>query len=63
MVEGALPDHETDFGGMNKVAIKLGVSPETIRRWKRRSKIEAGVRPWISWEVNQENKWLKQENI
>jgi len=32
MVEESLPEHETEFAAMKKVATKLGVSPEAIRR-------------------------------
>ncbi len=35
IVEESLPEHETEFAAMKKVATKLGVSPEAIRRWKR----------------------------
>jgi len=31
MVEESLPEHETEFAAMKKVATKLGISPEAIQ--------------------------------
>ena len=35
LVEETLPDQKCEFAAMKKVATKLGVSPEAIRRPKR----------------------------
>lgn len=63
MVEESLPEHETEFAAMKKVATKLGISPEAIRRWKRQSEVDSGLRPGISSEASEEIKRLKRENL
>ena len=62
MVEESLPEHETEFAAMKKVASKLGVSPEAIRRWKRQEEIDSGQRQGVSSEAGEEIKRLKREN-
>ena len=63
MVEESLPEHETEFAAVKKVATKLGISPEAIRRWKRQSEVDSGLRPGISSEASEEIKRLKRENL
>lgn len=63
MVEESLPEHETEFAAMKKVATKLGISPEAIRRWKRQSEVDSGLRPGISSEASEEIKRLRRENL
>ena len=63
MVEESLPEHETEFAAMKKVATKLGISPEAIRRCKRQSEVDSGLRPGISSEASEEIKRLRRENL
>lgn len=63
MVEESLPEHETEFAAMKKVATKLGISPEAIRRWKRQSEVDSGLRPGISSEASEEINRLRRENL
>jgi transposase len=44
MVEEALPDHATEFEAITKVASRLGVSPEELRRWRCQEDVNAGPR-------------------
>ena len=62
MVEESLPEHETEFAAMKKVATKLGISPEAISRWKRQEEIDSGQRQGVSSEAGEEIKRLKREN-
>ena len=62
MVEGALPDHATEFEAIKKVASRLGVSPEAVRRWRRQEEVNAGLRPGVSSDEHAEIKRLKREN-
>ena len=62
MVEEALPDHATEFEAIKKVASRLGVSPEAVRRWRRQEEINAGLRPGVSSDEHAEIKHLKREN-
>jgi transposase len=62
MVEESLPEHETEFAAMKKVATKLGISPEAIRRWKRQSEVDSGLRPGLSSQEHDEVRRLRREN-
>lgn len=62
MLEEALPDHETEYAAIRHVGAKLGVGPETLRKWRRRSEIDAGVRRGASSDELAEIKRLKREN-
>jgi transposase len=61
-VEESLPEHETEFAAMKKVATKLGISPEAIRRWKRQSEVDSGLRPGLSSLEHDEVRRLRREN-
>ena len=62
MVEESLPEHETEFAAMKKVATKLGISPEAIRRWKRQNEVDSGLRPGLSSQEHDEVRRLRREN-
>jgi transposase len=62
MVEESLPERETEFAAMKKVATKLGISPEAIRRWKRQSEVDSGLRPGLSSQEHDEIRRLRREN-
>jgi transposase len=62
MVEESLPEHETEFAAMKKAATKLGISPEAIRRWKRQSEVDSGLRPGLSAQEHDEIRRLRREN-
>ena len=62
MVEEALPDHATEFEAIKKVASRLGVNPEAVRRWRRQEVVNAGLRPGVSSDEHAEIKRLKREN-
>jgi transposase len=62
MLEEALPGHETEYAAIRHVGAKLGVGPETLRKWKRRSEIDSGVRPGVTSDEHAEIKRLKREN-
>ena len=62
MVEESLPEHETEFAAMKKVATKLGISPEAIRRWKRQSEADSGLRHGLSAQKHDEIRRLRREN-
>jgi len=62
MLEEALPDHETEYAAIRHVGVKLGVGPETLRKWRRRAEIDAGTRPGVTSDELAEIKRLKREN-
>lgn len=62
MLEEAIPEHETEYAAIRHVGAKLGVGPETLRKWRRRYEVDAGVRPGVSSVELAEIKRLKREN-
>ena len=62
LVEEALPDHATEYETIRKVAGRLGVSVEGLRRWRRQAEIDSGARPGTTSADNAEIKRLKREN-
>jgi transposase len=62
MLEEALPEHETEYAAIRHVGAKLGVGPETLRKWRRRAEVDAGTRPGVTSDEHAEIKRLKREN-
>ena len=62
LVDEALPDHATEFEAIKKVASRLGISTEALRRWRRQAEIHSGARPGATSAEHAEIKRLKREN-
>lgn len=62
MFEESMPEHETEYSAIRHVSTKLGVGPETLRKWRRRAEVDSGARPGVSSEEQAEIKRLKREN-
>ena len=59
----------TTIGGVDEVAGKIGVPPETLRNWMKQHAIDAGVRPGVTTddkariaELERENRELRRAN-
>lgn len=61
LVTESREDHETEWAGIQIVASRLNVGAETLRKWMRRSEIDAGVRPGVSTADQAEIRRLKKE--
>lgn len=62
MLEEAIPEHETEYAAIRHVGSKLGVGPETLRKWRRLAEVDAGTRPGTTSDELAEIKRLKREN-
>jgi transposase len=62
MLEESVPEHDTEWAAITHVASRLGVGPETLRKWRRRQEIDAGERPGRTSEELAEIRVLKREN-
>ena len=61
LVTESREDHETEWAAIQIVASRLNVGAETLRKWMRRSEINAGIRPGVSESENAEIRRLKKE--
>jgi transposase len=52
----------SEFEAIKSVASKLGISEESVRRWRRKAQIDAGERPGMSSSEHAEIRKLKREN-
>ncbi|HET7385027.1 MAG TPA: transposase [Nocardioidaceae bacterium] len=63
MVAESKADYPSEFEAIKSVAKKLGVgSPETLRKWIRRTEVDSGQRPGLTSEESEKVKALKKEN-
>jgi len=61
MLDEALPEHPNLMTAARHVAGLLGMSPETLRVWRRRREIDTGQRPGVTTDMAEENKQLRRE--
>jgi len=63
MVAECKADYDSEWEAIQAVATKLGIgTPETLRKWVRRSEIDAGQRPGTTTEESDKIKALKKAN-
>ncbi|WP_341360911.1 transposase [Georgenia sp. M64] len=59
-------DHRDDYGSLTKATIAVGsqlnIPRETLRRWVSQARVDAGDRPGVSTQENEEIRALKREN-
>ena len=62
MVGEVRESYGNEYAAIKAVAARLGVgSPETVRKWLRRARVDAGERPGTTTEEKAEIRALKQE--
>ncbi len=61
LVSESVGDHETEWATIQRVASRLGVAGETVRKWVRQAEVNAGLRPGVSESENAEIRRLKKE--
>ena len=54
-------EYDTEYGCIRVVAGRIGVGPETLRKWVRQAEIDAGDRDGVSTATVRENRELKRK--
>jgi transposase len=69
MVEESRGEHESQWAAIRSVALKLGCTTETLRRWVRRAEIDQGKRAGVTssdagriLQLERENRELRKAN-
>ena len=58
-------DYESEWAAMKAISGRLGMNPETLRKWVRQTEIDAGEAPGVSseerreWELRRKNRELE----
>jgi len=55
-------EYDSEWAAITSVATKLGMTPETLRKWVRRAEIDEGQRPGLTTTERERLKELEKEN-
>jgi transposase len=62
LVRDHLNDYESEWAAIKTVAGRMGMTPETLRKWLRRDEIDNGDRSGVTTAEHVENRRLRREN-
>ncbi len=55
-------EYPTEWAAIASVAGKLGMTPETLRKWLRRDQVDSGRRPGVTTSERERIRQLEREN-
>lgn len=55
-------EYDSQWAAITSVATKLGMTPETLRKWVRRAEVDEGQRPGLTTSERERLKELEKEN-
>ena len=55
-------EHESQWAAISSISVKIGCTPETLRKWVRQSEINQGIRNGLTTSEREELNQLKREN-
>ena len=55
-------DYPSEYAAITAVARRLGMTPETLRKWIRRAAVDGGQAPGVSTESAREIRELRRKN-
>ena len=55
-------EYDSQWAAISSIATKLGMTPETLRKWVRRVEIDEGQRPGLATSERERLKELEKEN-
>lgn len=56
-------EYESQWGAITSIALKSGMTSETLRKWVRQAEVDGGRRPGLTTEERQRLKELERENF
>jgi transposase len=54
-------DYEPEYAAISVVSKRLGMSPETLRKWIRQAEVDAGEKPGVTTESGREVRELRRK--
>ena len=54
-------EYDSEYACIREVATRIGVGPETLRKWVRQAEIDAGDKAGVSTATDRENRELKRK--
>lgn len=54
-------DYDSEWSAIKTIASRLGMTPETLRKWVRQAEIDTGQREGISTSFSHENRELRRK--
>jgi transposase-like protein len=55
-------EYPSQWAALKSIAVKCGMTPETLRKWVRRAEVDAGARPGVTTEERKRLVELEREN-
>ena len=55
-------EYESQWAAITSIAVKIGCTPEPLRKWVRQAEINQGIRNGLTSSEREELKQLKREN-
>jgi len=55
-------EYDSQWAAISSIASKLGMTPETLRKWVRRAETDQGLRPGLTTTERERLKELEREN-
>lgn len=62
LLDETIPESVSQQAAIRHVSSRLGIAPETLRRWHVAAQVDAGERPGITSSEREEIRRLKREN-
>jgi transposase len=62
LVREHTPEHGSQWAAIRAIALKVGCTAETLRRWVRQAERDGGSRPGLTTEEQQRVRVLEREN-
>ena len=55
-------EYTSQWAAITSIATKCGMTPETLRKWVRRTEVDAGTRPGLTTDERKRLQELEREN-